>query len=582
VRRVSAAAAPERVPERAPERAATQMPAWRSRLFCVFAEGVSDLSRLRVQQRAIDFPRAGSELMIGRTAQPATLWDALVPDPRLRGTVSREHFKVIAQGDLAEQQLPTFSLLCLSANGLLLNGTFVRNSDGLRRLQHGDIVAFAANLEPAERSTSDREGAAGTLPRKPFIAFTFELPSASAAEQQTPAIAGPQTPSPAPRETLARQSTPQALEEEDEMPAPRPPEGTVAGKWRTSKASVPLDSVAFCLEVHGEHVRRDLPSEARQLLYCNESSSSSSSPPALHVGRHYQRGFWRRVMKSEFSAGGACQFLDPDHFEIRVIRRSNPATREQPEWHYRVRVLASAGLTVNYSTVLNCRDERELRPSDTLTVATPPGPEESTHIGLRPLQKGFHFTFIPYMGSFSSSPQASGVPREAPRRLPDFPEPDEEADGDGCLVVERTPLGTDPRRGRSNTSLSDGAAGALRPWLAVSFEGEGERPVTEERSSTSSAKARHYGSAPMKTVLLEPMDGDAEEDDLFSKTGFGTSPAEGLCALPSEDKMPSMAESPKHRQRSAADERGAKSAQRQQEESGQANSWFPGWANRSR
>merc|ERR1719491_1695235 len=99
----------------------------------------------------------------------------------------------------------------------------------------------------ADRS-SDREGAAGALPRKPFIAFTFELPSAAAA-QQTPA---------APAAQPAAQSTPkEALDDEDDMPAPRPPEGTIAGKWRTPKASnIPLDSVVFCLEVHGEHVRR--------------------------------------------------------------------------------------------------------------------------------------------------------------------------------------------------------------------------------------------------------------------------------------------------------------------------------------
>lgn len=236
-------------------------------------------------------------------------------------------------------------------------------------------------------------------------------------------------------------------------------------------------------------------------------------------------------MRSEANAGGACQFLDPDHFEIRVMRRSNPATREPPEWRYRVRVLASSGLTLNYSLVLNCGEERELHPSETLTVATPPGPNENAHIELRPLPKGIHFTFIPYMGSFGqSTAPTSGVAQEVPRPLPDLAAPELETDLDGGLVLERTAPSV-----QSATAQSVRSAGALRPPMAMSFEGDGER-------ANSVAQGRNFGAAPMKTVLLEPMDENGQEDDLFSRTGFG--------ALSAEDKMPPVAGSPAHRRNS--------------------------------
>jgi len=164
-----------------------------ARFWCVFAEGV-ELNKLKDQQRAIPMPFSGQELVVGRTAQPAAIWDTLVPDRRLHGTVSREHFRVTAKrippsaGGVSEQT--EFHLVCLSLNGVLLNSEYIGQNAGERRLQHGDVIAFAASVEPPVQHSNGTRPA----PRKPFIVFSFEVLSPSGPSVDATPIPGPLSP----------------------------------------------------------------------------------------------------------------------------------------------------------------------------------------------------------------------------------------------------------------------------------------------------------------------------------------------------------------------------------------------------
>jgi len=168
-----------------------------ARFWCVFAEGV-ELNKLKDQQRAIPMPFSGQELVVGRTAQPAAIWDTLVPDRRLHGTVSREHFRVTAKrpplgaGGVSEQT--EFHLVCLSLNGVLLNSEYIGQNTGERRLQHGDVIAFAASVEPPVQHSNGTRHA----PRKPFIVFSFEVIGPSGLSVETTAM-GQLTPCSHPR-----------------------------------------------------------------------------------------------------------------------------------------------------------------------------------------------------------------------------------------------------------------------------------------------------------------------------------------------------------------------------------------------
>merc|ERR1719382_795842 len=111
----------------------------------------------------------------------------------------------------------------------------------------------------------------------------------------------------------------------------------------------------------------DLPSEARQLFCCCERNAVTV--PALRVGRHYQCGFWQRVLNPSFLAGGSwANIMAVDHFEVRTSRRTNPMSTEPPDWRFRLRVMSSCGVAINYSVRCICGHERDLHQSETLTV----------------------------------------------------------------------------------------------------------------------------------------------------------------------------------------------------------------------
>lgn len=450
-------------------------------LRCTYAEGV-DMSRLRDIQCIVSLPAASQELVVGRTSQPPSFWDTLVVDPRLRGTVSREHFKIFAKRGPAGQTV--FTIVCSSLNGLMLNGEFLRQGSPERDLKHGDTIALAASMESTPASTPQST----SMARKPFVAFDFELPPGQAQAQPS-----------AEREELLR-----------------PPQGTVAGRWRTSDASTSIpDDALFCLEVHGENVRMDLPSEARQLFFC--CGADASNPPALRIGKNYQNVFWRKVLDPNFFAGGCWSFVSLDHFEIRVQRRGNPNTREPPNWRFQLRVLSSAGLTVNYGIQCSVGEERDLRQSDTLTVdaaAATPSPTPKSGDALAP-PRGLHMTFISYSDSFEvpqpSIPGSRIHTEDRPRvMLPEDPEEDEP----GGLLLERSYLG-------AGTLRSPGQlAGALQAPI-------GFQPTSSVASTPSSrfgsgvSPANVAAEAAMPTLHLGGPGGDP--DDLFSRTGFTSS-----------------------------------------------------------
>ena len=72
----------------------------------------------------------------------------------------------------------SFHVLCLSINGLMLNGHFLGNDSGEQALQHGDALALAAVVEaslPVEQQS-----------RKPFVVFQFEVLGPSPAAEALP------------------------------------------------------------------------------------------------------------------------------------------------------------------------------------------------------------------------------------------------------------------------------------------------------------------------------------------------------------------------------------------------------------
>lgn len=483
------------------------------RLWCVYAEGV-ELSRLSDQQRAISVPAAGQDLIVGRTAQPAALWDTLVPDRRLHGTVSREHFRVISRSAPSNHaggpEQTTFFLLCMSLNGILLNSKYVGQGEGEKCLRHGDVIAFAASAESA--------GHGGGM-RKPFIVFSFELLGCGVPAVDKMACSSP-SPLPQQHPVHANPQEEQEPEEEDEGGLQqRPPANTVAGRWRTAEAgaAVPPDAV-FCLEVHGEYVRMDLASEMRQIFLCCENSPSAL--PALRIGRNYQRNFWQRVMhRAALASSTWPSIMAVDHFDIYSMRRSNPMSSEQPDWHFRLRVLASAGVAVKYSVVCNTGDDCELQQGYTLSVGTEaisiPGEASFDPTGVK-APRGLHFTFIPLVGSFAS-PGASSI-QERPRQLPETHML--WADGDEALAEVR-PV----------APLTTSKVGTLRPPTALLLgqaEVEDELADSADLEQTSAANQlpmRMHSSAQRQASQEEIA---SDPDDLFSRTGFGLARAKGL------------------------------------------------------
>lgn len=487
--------------------------------WCIYAEGV-DLATLTSEQRAV--PGSGSaESIFGRTAQPNAVWETLVPNRFNHSTISREHLKVIARSSSKHLGVPqvSFGITCLSQNSIFLNGQHMDRSTGEHPLQHGDVLSLAAH--PV--SSGDGQGQ-----KKVFVVFQFEVLGPSPAAAALPTIR-PSDDCDVQEEPMQLQPAKgpfDVLHSQEELQ--RPPNGTVAGRWRTS-ASAPAPSDAlYALEVHGDEVREWLPAEERQLFGCEPASEAAS--PWLRVGRFYQRGLWERILTDEVLKGGTLwgSIMAQDHFEILAVRKNNPRSSEPPDYCFRLRVLSAAGVTLNYSMVCTSGDERELGPSDTLTLrrpvarGTPSQPVRENGSDGQHL-KGFHMTFIPLVGPLSKQRSESETefasflepePGERPQ-LPELSDSENEGSGHG-------------RPGGSASLLASAypRAGALRPptdVLPINSESFDEvNPFVAPRPLGSSYT--HSKQELVGTRILEPRPAkdneSVEPDDLFARTGF--------------------------------------------------------------
>eukprot|EP00435_Cladocopium_sp_Y103_P013209 s653_g3.t1 len=149
-------------------------------LKCLYAEGVT----VELQECVRSVPDS-LELVVGRTAQPPSFWDSLVPEKDLQSRVSRQHFKILCrQLQLPDgQSHPVLFLQCLSPNGIVLNGRFLGPDAGEQRIQDKDAIALAtcrasegAMSEPVS-DASVATAALWTVPAlKPFLIFEIQVP----------------------------------------------------------------------------------------------------------------------------------------------------------------------------------------------------------------------------------------------------------------------------------------------------------------------------------------------------------------------------------------------------------------------
>eukprot|EP00405_Crypthecodinium_cohnii_P009278 CAMPEP_0206427828 /NCGR_PEP_ID=MMETSP0324_2-20121206/5279_1 /ASSEMBLY_ACC=CAM_ASM_000836 /TAXON_ID=2866 /ORGANISM="Crypthecodinium cohnii, Strain Seligo" /LENGTH=1086 /DNA_ID=CAMNT_0053893195 /DNA_START=93 /DNA_END=3350 /DNA_ORIENTATION=- len=498
------------------------------RLRCIYAEGV-ELQKLQESERTISWPSTSNELVIGRTSQPPEFWNVLAPDNRLQSTISRSHFRLqTSLGPNSDSQAGgRTTLKCLSQNGMLHNQLFVSHNEE-RTINAGDTVALAVSAQIAG-------GYAGSH-RRSFIVFSFEnlaprevtlpppLPIQPNRERGVAALgkigghnvgANAGGDSDHNLQSLQYNSNNNynnnIINNHNNGNFVRP--GSAGGHNFASRIDDEVEEDAeevrmlFCLEVHGEDIDTSIPSAARQLFICCETTSPLV--PTLRIGRGYQRHFWQRVVKQECLLTKRWRsMVSLDHFEISCHRRTNPMSSEPPDWRFKLHVLGSMSVTLNYSTVCNFGDDPELKASDTLTVGEaaceakmqePRG--ESSSIAL-PI--GLHFTFIPFVGSMAIGEDSDLVPAtERARPLPDFWGDEKEPSASPNTQQQRMRRPTLPNRAatvRSAPTLKD--AKALRP--------PGGSPQAELGDGEF-----FRGQA----VVEEEDDDDDDPDDLFSKTG---------------------------------------------------------------
>ncbi|CAK0875743.1 unnamed protein product [Prorocentrum cordatum] len=107
-------------------------------LRCTFSRALaaSDLERIPVEERTLEASCQEARLLVGRAAQPAALWERLLPEETLRRAVSPEHFE-IAVDEEAELVLRN-----LSSTGTLVNGKTITDSV---RVQHADVITVRAS-----------------------------------------------------------------------------------------------------------------------------------------------------------------------------------------------------------------------------------------------------------------------------------------------------------------------------------------------------------------------------------------------------------------------------------------------------
>jgi len=389
-----------------------------------------DLDKLGESQRLICIPAPGQELLVGRSSQSPSFWSSLVPSEPVRNLISRTHFKVAMKtGYPADSSEAGCWVTCVSPNGLLLDDEVLLPGGGERRIRPGSSLALLAMAE---------KGRSGELlSRKPFLVFVLGSPGAPFVFSQPAA---------------------EAL-----------PPGASAGWWlpEGSADRAPVTDAIMSLEVHGEGVRPDLAREERQVLL-RAGPDAARTGARLLVGRRHQGPFWRRVLLPGFYAEGCWPFLASDAFEVLAQKPRDPVTSELKDWRFRVRVLCSAGLTVNESVVCPSGEEHALGPGDTLTVDVPSAasaPSGGASSG-RASRRGLHFTFGLCLPVARPPPLVTALAPAAPLRLPDIAGPAAGLPADGM-----SPVGMAPFQGARPPQQWTGAhaAGALQTPVTIAF-----------------------------------------------------------------------------------------------------------------
>lgn len=292
---------------------ALEQPAGLFALECIFSEGVhvEDLPR---EQRRIVFPcpQHGchgpdaapeqdvvrgplQQFCVGRAYQ-TTLFDVLVPDSRVRSTVSREHFQVCmeepSQLEIGRGRLVAHLVNC-SANGTYVGETHLQVRGERAALQHGDLVALshAACVEASHQA-------------RHFLRFRLDLSQSCC----LPCEAVPRlTVEPARPERL------QAAED-GQAGVKVPDAAAVLAQPVPAEAPIPSDApLAFVLEACGPAVRAEVAAERRLIRFARPMSRRAPHKSTLIVGRAHQLTFWQEVLNTS-----SFYTLSRQHFEVET------------------------------------------------------------------------------------------------------------------------------------------------------------------------------------------------------------------------------------------------------------------------
>lgn len=263
-------------------------------------------------------------LRVGRSIQPASFWETLVPDAALRSSISRVHFEVrveivhCATDDLLQEQgkRTSATLQNFSSSGTFCNGNFIRDT---YELHCGDIIA----LPPPQPSEL---GNGAPLVQFKFRAVTaagimgIALPLASSqlsdfaqqsdlqpSSEATGSVLGFCTaaqdpvvsalPSPTHSLTEQRQQQQQLQQQQENLP-----------RVQVSIAALPPPFTLECSTSSGL-----LPSELALLPRRLRTLEASCLQAQLRVGRAVQpTGFWEALLPDEVTRISVSR----EHFEI--------------------------------------------------------------------------------------------------------------------------------------------------------------------------------------------------------------------------------------------------------------------------
>eukprot|EP00927_Polykrikos_kofoidii_P060953 TRINITY_DN55851_c0_g1_i1.p1 TRINITY_DN55851_c0_g1~~TRINITY_DN55851_c0_g1_i1.p1 ORF type:complete len:787 (+),score=161.80 TRINITY_DN55851_c0_g1_i1:112-2361(+) len=258
---------------------------------------------------------------IGRVYQ-SQLFDVLTVGADARSMISREHFRVWTEAQVAGDKSYTYAFILenCSGNGTHVNGNHLKSTGERAALRHGDVVTLS-------RSTI---GANGVHFQARFLQFRFEVPDASCrqdaevGERKNNAFGGEAADEwEEGGSTFSR--TEESEEEEDEedicdLEDERSDRG-IRRREAWDPGIYQDGDVAFVLEVCGPAVREQIPVESRRIAYAppTEDNVVDNAEHRLYssliIGRAHQLEFWQEVLRGE-----AFNTLSRQHFEVQTWR----------------------------------------------------------------------------------------------------------------------------------------------------------------------------------------------------------------------------------------------------------------------